>query len=331
MPKTLWICFIAAIVGTGAVAAKDGIGSDRTVEFRNQVTLPDLFPGAVQTELWLPLPKEDGAQEVSDLVVSAPGEHDTPVEAKYGNTLLRVRGKAEELSGKVVTVSFRVTRHPSEGSPATESADELRKYLEPDRLVPIDGIIAERAEQTASKLTDPTDKARALYDDVVAKLSYDKSGVGWGKGDAIYACTKEQGNCTDFHSLFIGMCRAEKIPARFTIGYPLPPDHGEGTIAGYHCWAEFLVNGEWKPVDASEANKHPESREFLFGHLDPNRIDFTVGRDLILPGHEGEEPLNYFIYPVLYVDGVPVEGTTQSVTYRDLDMPPAGQPDPIGR
>jgi len=53
----------------------------------------------------------------------------------------------------------------------------------------------------------PLAKARAIYNYVIATMRYDKSGTGWGNGDAIWACTAKRGNCTDFHSLFIGMMR----------------------------------------------------------------------------------------------------------------------------
>ena len=38
------------------------------------------------------------------------------------------------------------------------------------------------------------------------------------------------------------MARAEKIPARFQIGFPLPADKHSAEIPGYHCWAEFYLD-----------------------------------------------------------------------------------------
>ena len=59
----------------------------------------------------------------------------------------------------------------------------------------------------------------------------------------------------------------------------------EGTVPGYHCWAEFyLPDKGWVPVDASDASKSadPKKRDYLFGHLDPDRIQFSIGRDIRL-------------------------------------------------
>ena len=124
-----------------------------------------------------------------------------------------------------------------------------------------------------------------LYDHLAATMKYDKPAdkPGWGQGDALWACESRFGNCTDFHSLIIGMARACHIPARFVIGFPLPGDRTEGEIAGYHCWAELYLEGiGWLPLDSSEASKHPEDRDRFFGRLDANRVEFTRGRDLRL-------------------------------------------------
>jgi len=125
--------------------------------------------------------------------------------------------------------------------------------------------------------------------------------------------------CTDFHAIFIGYCRALGIPAHFAIGFPLPADRGRGSIAGYHCWAEFYAMGiGWVPVDASEAAKNPGRREYFFGHHDENRIEFTQGRDVMLTPRQHSDPLNYFVFPYAEVDGKTFGGTDYAVTYRDV-------------
>ncbi|PYU05152.1 MAG: hypothetical protein DMG34_08945 [Acidobacteria bacterium] len=140
---------------------------------------------------------------------------------------------------------------------------------------------------------------------VIATMRYDTSGTGWGNGDAIWACTAKCGNCTDFHSLFIGMMLAAGIPARFEIGFPLPADRHDGAVPGYHCWAEFYVEPYgWIAVDASEAWTHPDKKDYFFGAHDDNRLQFTVGRDIRLDPPQQGDPLNYLIYPYA-LDGKP--------------------------
>lgn len=57
------------------------------------------------------------------------------------------------------------------------------------------------------------------------------------------------------------------------------------------------------PVDISEADKHPELKEYYFGNLTENRIALSKGRDIVLVPKQAGAPLNYFIYPYVEVDG----------------------------
>jgi transglutaminase-like putative cysteine protease len=163
------------------------------------------------------------------------------------------------------------------------------------------------------------EKAYAIYDYVFHTLRYDKSGEGWGRGDAMWACDSKHGNCTDFHSLFIALMRADKIPARFEIGFPLPAGGSQGEIPGYHCWSEFYVSGlGWVPVDISEAWKDPARHDFFFGSLDTNRVQFTIGRDLTLVPPQSGPPLNYFVYPYVELNGQPYDHVEKKFSFRDL-------------
>jgi transglutaminase-like putative cysteine protease len=200
-----------------------------------------------------------------------------------------------------------------------QDATQLAQYLKPDRLVPIDDQIRKWAREvvTAAGARTDLEMARAIYLHVVSTMKYDKSGKGWGRGDIYYACEERRGNCTDFHAMFIGYARAMGIPARFAIGFPLPFERGQGEIAGYHCWAEFYAKGiGWVPVDASEAAKHPEKRDYFFGHHDENRVEFSKGRDVTLNPPQKGDPLNYFIYPYAETDGKTL-ATEYMVSFRD--------------
>lgn len=225
-----------------------------------------------------------------------------------------------------LSYAFTVKGIPSETNrvgiwlPVPKS-DARQRFLAPDRLVQIDGKIAGEAKKVVRDDMTPLENARAIYDHVATTVTYDKSPTnrGWGRGDAIYACDVRTGNCTDFHSLFIGMARASGIPARFVMGFPVPEGVTEGEIPGYHCWAEFYIDGMgWLPIDASEASKHPEKWNDLFGGLDPHRVQFTVGRDIRVPSMRQSEPLNYFIYPYVLVDGKPHGEVQRHVRFSEL-------------
>ncbi len=191
--------------------------------------------------------------------------------------------------------------------------------LQPDALVPITGLPADLAVKVTQGKMQPLEKARAIYDYVFTTMKYDKTGTGWGRGDVLYACDARKGNCTDFHSLFIAMARSQGIPARFEIGFPLPPDKHSAEIAGYHCWSDFYVDGKgWIPVDISEAWKHPEKRDYFFGSHDVNRVQFSMGRDLHLNPPQNGKPLNYFVYPYVEVDGQEYPNVSLAFSFGDV-------------
>ncbi len=196
----------------------------------------------------------------------------------------------------------------------------VRRYLAADKLVPVTGVPAQLAMQTVQGKSGELQQARAIYDYVLANMKYDKSGSGWGRGDTLWACDSKRGNCTDFHSLFMSMARSQGIPARFEIGFPIPAAKTNGEIPGYHCWSEFYLNGKgWVPVDISEAWKNQAKKDYYFGSYDPNRVQFTLGRDLVLSPAQSGEPLNYFIYPYIEVGGKKYDNVLNAFSFADVN------------
>ena len=319
----------AIIIGGAGFSEKSTGGKLRSFAFTYQVHVPGGSDGSV-TRLWIPLPQSDEHQTVRKLSIESAVPHKLGKETEYGNSFaVFTPGVAEAAAGYDVALQFEVTRleyardlHSASGNSHLENDALLRRYLEPDKLVPLNATIAELAHEQTAGATEPIDKAHRIYNYVSSTMRYDKSGEGWGRGDAMWACDSKRGNCTDFHSVLIGMMRSSGIPARFEIGFPLPEGKSEGDIPGYHCWAEFYVSGiGWIPVDASEASKNPAKRDYFFGNVDADRVMFTYGRDLRLsPEHKGE-PLNYFIYPYAEANGQPVKGLKTHFAFRDLQSP----------
>jgi len=282
----------------------------RHFTFHYAFTVKNLATGK-KIRVWIPAAQTDAYQEVK--IISARG--DLPLkmtsESKYGNQIYY----AETTSAQPelhFDIEYEVTRHERvalgqtkvHGVPVALTATEKQQDLQPDILVPVTGLPADLAARVTQGKTRPLEKARAIYDYVFTTMRYDKTGTGWGHGDVLYACDAKKGNCTDFHSLFIAMARAQGIPARFEIGFPLPPDKHSAEIAGYHCWSDFYIDGKgWIPVDISEAWKHPEKHDYFFGSHDVNRVQFSMGRDLRLSPPQEGKPLNYFVYPYVEVDG----------------------------
>jgi transglutaminase-like putative cysteine protease len=329
LSAALIAAFVASAIVTAAPArAADGAppGRSRSAQFDYRARLGPFPPHARQVEAWIPLPRDDAWQKVTGLAVDTPAPHEIVLQATIGNRLVHLSAPAPLPKSIPVDITFDVTRR--EEAPdlkrAARAEPEPRDgsfaaWLGPDRLVPISGEIARISDSIGSSAASPYQQARAIYEYVISVMKYDKTGSGWGRGDAIYACDVHRGNCTDFHSLFIALARARGIPARFTIGFPLGP-HARGTIDGYHCWAEFYSAGLWVPIDASEAWRNPGRHDYFFGHLDADRVGFTLGRDLRLMPRQHGAPVNFLIYPYVEVDGTPLARGAESMTfsYRDL-------------
>ncbi len=283
-------------------------GKSRHFLFTYEATVTGLEPGTT-ARIWLPVPPSNEDQDVAIVKEKFPTPPQRSSESKYGNQILYVEAKAGEDGTIPVSVTYDVKRKEvrlDAGSKAVaQAAEEAEKFLKADKMVPVGG----RALALLEGRTLPMDQLRlgkVLYDAVDDHVKYSKEGTGWGRGDVDWVCDSRFGNCTDFHSLFISLARAKDLPAKFEMGFPIPEKRGAGEVAGYHCWAQFKPAGRgWIPVDISEADKVPSMKEYYFGNLTEDRVSFTTGRDInLVPRQEGE-PLNFFIYPYVEVNGKP--------------------------
>ena len=319
--------FGLTIGGVVARAAERPL-KQRTFRFTYAASLTGLA-SAKQVRVWLPVPRSSSEQCVRLLTDDLPVEPSVNVEPRYGNRILYFE-LAPPASGRIpLRLTYRVERRElrgiGRGSRSDDSGQlltkrEKRLFLSANALVPLDGKPLDLIAGLELP-QDPVALSRVLYDRVDEHMKYDKSKPGYGRGDAAWACDSRFGNCTDFHSLFIALARSQRVPARFEIGFPLPPQRGSGEIGGYHCWGMFHVEGKgWVPVDISEADKHPEMKDYFFGNLTENRVAFSIGRDLTLVPRQSGLPLNFFIYPYVEVDGKPLAKQQIQLNFRYEDL-----------
>jgi transglutaminase-like putative cysteine protease len=324
MALTVLISGVLVAQTPPAVQTKTDV-KERTFLFTYAGAVKDLKPGT-EANVWLPLAVSGPEQEVKIQSKKLPGEATTHEEKQYGNAMLFFKATANDKGEIPFEIVYNVKRKEVKTNveanltfkPAKE--ENLKRFLQPDKLVPIDGKPLELIQD--KKLpNDQFQAAKVLYEVVNMHMKYSKEGKGWGQGDSVWACDSKFGNCTDFHSLFISMARGNKIPSKFEMGFPIPVKRGEGTVGGYHCWAWFMPEGKgWVPVDISEAKRLPEMRDYYFGNLTEDRVRFTTGRDINLEPRQKARPLNFFIYPYAEVDGKlhPQEKMERRFAYQDL-------------
>jgi transglutaminase-like putative cysteine protease len=277
--------------------------------------------GTKRLRVWMPAPEDSTVQSIRDLKFSS--EATLRTEPKYGNTIAYCEIDSPKPTHEI-TMRFTCERKEilmdlaqlhSDGAPDPAS----KAFLNPDKLVLVDDTIRTMAAEVTAGKSTTLEKARAIYDYVLGRMTYDKSHAGWGLGSTKHACDVGKGNCTDFHALFNSLCRAQGIASGFEIGLYLPYEkNSKEALGGYHCWAFFQVPGKsWVPVDCSEADRFPERKEYFFGAHTPNRVTLSTGRDIILDPRQQGEPLNYFLDPYAEADGEPVK-TGKSWSFRDL-------------
>ncbi len=288
-------------------ASRPEANPSRTFRFRYTAKIP--APAGTKTlAIWVPLASDEpGVQQISDLKIQAPAGYRVTRDPDFGNRMIYCNIEDPPALTQIAWTA-RVVRFQDHGQGV---APVNPRFLSPNRLIPLDGKAKQRAEQLGvlDTTTPIHTRAKRIYDDVLTNMAYDKTQAGWGNGDFEYAMTVCKGNCTDFHSRFIGVGRAAGIPVRFTMGIPLKAKP-QGSVNGYHCWAHYYDGAHWDPVDISEADKvaatDPQKAQWFFRNLDENRISISHGRDIVLnpPAHGG--PRNYFAFPYAEADNKPV-------------------------
>ena len=263
---------------------------------------------ADSVRLWLPMPADNEYQHVLSKVIESPWKYRETQDAN-GNRFIYLEPGSGQVAGGEIVMRFVIERSPHVGIAASKAKPgtplDPRRHLGAQSRIPLDGKVKQYAEEAGAGLRTDAKRIRAYYNYVIKIMQYGKYGDGWGRGDAAWACDAKYGNCTDFHSVVIGMCRSQGVPARFVMGFSIPADKIEMQINGYHCWAEaYDREFGWLPMDASEAWKSQRLDKY-YGRLPSDRIEYAVGRDLILEPPQQGQPLNYFIYPYAEVNGKP--------------------------
>ena len=308
-----------------ATAAKP---KSRTFTFQYRFRVKGLKPSNDATKdlvrVWLPCASSNEWQDVKRLDANAPGKLSENKDARSGNRMLYFETRTPANGEFAVSVPYEIVRHEvlrkaAQGKEKLSDA-QRKMFLNADKMVPTAGKPLELlASVELSK--DKLGLARQLYDIVDDHVTYKKVGTGWGRGDSNWVCDSGYGNCTGFHSLFMSLARSQDLPARFEIGFSIPTDKSAGPIAGYHCWAWFYLDDRgWAPVDISEADKHPEMKEYYFGNLTADRVMFSTGRDLELVPKAAHQPLNFLIYPYIEVGGeaLPAENLELQFAFKNI-------------
>ncbi len=154
--------------------------------------------------------------------------------------------------------------------------DISEKYLSDDTKFDLKNPIIQNSVKAAiGNESNPYWIARKIYRWVIDHLTYELSG-GWNVAPAVIE--RGNGSCSEYSFVYIAMCRAAGIPARYSGAITIRGDLASEDEV-FHRWCEiYLPNYGWLPVDPSGGDTpSPEGQAQRFGFVGNSYLVTTTG------------------------------------------------------
>lgn len=259
----------------------------RSNERRAKVTIThqirNFGPGKVRSaEVHLPIPGNRDSQQINGDIVYTPA-HTKVQTDRWGQKTacfltqnLDVSAVQEIVS--VIDATVWETRYfifPDKVGTLENIPKEIQTiYLENDEKYQIDHpVIREALQHCLGEERNPYWIARKIYNYLIDNMYYEMVG-GWNTAPTVLA--RGNGSCSEYSFVYIAMCRAAGLPARY-VGSVVVRGDDASMDNVFHRWAEvYLPNYGWIPVDPSGGdNEQPRDQANYFGHL-ANRFLITT-------------------------------------------------------
>jgi len=294
------------------------------------VTRVDLKHANGPSTVWVPLPAidTDWQRTLSSNWSGNAKSYRAETDPVYGARFLVAEfdGSAPPQLEVVARVQTRDRAEDWKAKPAaTESADDLKLWLKPTDLVPLDGIVRKTALQITSGARTDEEKVQRIYDWIVLNTFREPKvrGCGIGNVKAMLETGNFGGKCADLNGLFVGLSRAAGVPARDVYGIRIAPSaFGYRELGGkpaalqgaQHCRAEvYLKRHGWVAMDPADVAKvmrqetpewikdpdHPvvaPVKKALFGGWEGNWMGYNFAHDVRLPGFATGK-VGFLMYP----------------------------------
>lgn len=135
----------------------------------------------------LPVAQDTDYQTIKDVTYDVNGAEGKITEDALGNKMLYIEwDKDTAAADRTATCSFHVDREEilrpelkEEGEPGSD----LDEYLEASSTIPVDGVVKETADEITKGKDTYLDKARVIYDWIIANMNRDESVKGCGQRD----------------------------------------------------------------------------------------------------------------------------------------------------
>jgi len=281
------------------IAAAEKTGETEVLPIKHRikftVTIEANRPGAKKGSLvraWLPFPQEYRQQKDVTLVSdNPPHKLLAPTAVDGGKTMSGTRQRTiyfeKQIEDPTKPVTFEETFTFTSYAYYPTLKDELAQPLPADWG---NAYLSERAphivlspelKQTVAGIVgdekNPLAKVRKIFHWIDANIRYHAEEEYTTIPSFATAClSRHKGDCGIQSILFITMCRAAGVPARWQSGW-------ETKRAGdsMHDWTEvYIAPWGWLPCDPSYGvqakSEDPKVRDFYIGHQDSYRIIFNL-------------------------------------------------------
>ncbi|GAB4290924.1 MAG: hypothetical protein Kow0068_16280 [Marinilabiliales bacterium] len=240
-------------------------------------------PGTVKNlDVHLAIPTDRPTQKINSEISFYPENPDIITDkwglktAHYRIENIKADDKFEAIMKvNITTNSIRYYIFPEEvGSLNDIPKDITDTYLVDDEKYQINHpIIQKVVKEIKSTETNPYWIARKLYNYLIDNMYYEMAG-GWNTAPTVLE--RGNGSCSEYSFVYISLCRAAGIPARY-VGSVVMRGDDRSMDDVFHRWVEiYLPNYGWVPVDPSGGDQnYPADQAKYFGSLS-NRFCITT-------------------------------------------------------
>lgn len=306
-------------------------GAWRTYDVTTRLEIPT-HGGPAQA--WIPVPSVDEATWVKlggNTVISNGIYHDWQAPDSGARLIHAIWPGAGPTA--IVEVTSRVSLQnraaalPRPAGPYELSSDDLRRYTASNDHIRLDSLVKQTSDSIVAATDSagsPLEKVRAIYEWMVENTYREASVRGCGTGDIVSMLKtgKLGGKCADLNALFVGLVRAQGIPARDIYGIRVAASafgfkslgaNSSDITKAQHCRSEvFLTEFGWVPIDPADVRKvaleEPPgalsldspavraARTTLFGSWEGNWMPYNVADLIALPQAKAGKP-SFVMYP----------------------------------
>ena len=179
------------------------------------------------------------------------------------------------MNAKVELQKLRYFIFPDKVGKLTDIPADIRKlYLVDDvKFQFTNPVIQDAIKAAVGTETNPYWIGRKIFSYINDKLFYERVG-GWNTAPTVLQ--RGNGSCSEYTFVYIAMCRAVGLPARYVGAVTLRGDDASWDDV-FHRWVEiYLPNYGWVPIDPSGGDQPtPQGQAAYIGNID-NRYLITT-------------------------------------------------------